>query len=99
MDDTNSLIPQRKSRLALLRILLLAVACVFAAGCFETKQEFTLNPDGSGKAVIESSFTPTAWLINTGEQDPEKSARDAIRKVIEEAEGADAWQEDRKSVV
>ncbi|MCW5551275.1 MAG: hypothetical protein KIS67_03810 [Verrucomicrobiae bacterium] len=93
MDDTNSLIPQRKSRLALLRILLLAVACVFAAGCFETKQEFTLNPDGSGKAVIESSFTPTAWLINTGEQDPEKSARDAIRKVIEEAEGADAWQD------
>ncbi len=93
MDDTNSLIPQRNSRLALLRMLLLAVACGFASGCFETKQEFTLNPDGSGKAVIESSFTPTTWLINPGGQDPEKSAKDAIRKVIEEAEGADAWQD------
>lgn len=60
-------------------------------GCFETRQEFTLNPDGSGKVVHESSFQN----INlSGEDDTsEASLKEAVVKVMEGAKGVDAWRD------
>jgi hypothetical protein len=75
--------------------LLTGVICLGAlpllTGCFETKDEFTLNPDGSGKVTHECSFQQ----INLGGDNEvtEESLKEAIGKVITEAKGVEAWRD------
>lgn len=74
----------------------LSIASVFVAlvtigGCIDLEQEFTLNPDGSGKARIHSVFAPTDFMGS--EKDPEVLARKAARDEVEKAEGVDAWKD------
>jgi hypothetical protein len=75
--------------------LLTGVICLGAlplvTGCFETKDEFTLNPDGSGKVTHECSFQQ----INLGgdNEATEESLNEAIGKVITEAKGVEAWRD------
>ncbi len=71
-------------------------ALVFAlASCFETEQEFTLNPDGSGKVVHESKFQPFSMNFGFGgdEPDEEEKMRQAVASIIEKSEGVDAWDD------
>ena len=94
MDDTNSLIEQRKARPGALRVVVLAVVCVFLSGCFDTKQDITLNPDGTGKMVIESVFAQTPALFKgTSQASPQEGVTNFIHKLIEEAGGVDAWRD------
>ena len=60
-------------------------------GCFETKDEFTLNPDGSGKVIHECTFQQ----VNLGgdNEATEDSLKEAIGKVITEAKGVEAWRD------
>lgn len=55
-------------------------AVLLLTGCFETKDEFTLNPDGSGKVIHECSFQQ----INLGgdSEATEDSLKEAIGKVL-----------------
>lgn len=76
-----------------LQILVLSIACLALTGCFDTKQEITLNPDGSGKAVLESEFTPTDFLSASAATTDTNRARDIVRKYVEEAEGVEAWRD------
>jgi hypothetical protein len=75
--------------------LLTAVVCLGAlplvTGCFETKDEFTVNPDGSGKVTHECSFQQ----VNLGgdNEATEDSLKEAIGKVITEAKGVEAWRD------
>ena len=46
----SNLVPNKLSVAACLSLAILLT------GCFDTKQEYTLNPDGSGKVVHESTF-------------------------------------------
>ena len=66
-------------------------ALMLLTGCFETKDEFTINPDGSGKVVHESSFQQ----VNLGNQEEatEDSLKEAIGKVITESKGIEAWRD------
>lgn len=65
------------------------VATLLLTGCFDTKEDFTINPDGSGKVVHESVF-PQADL--SGGKDPaEEVLRKAIAQVIEQSKGVEAW--------
>ncbi len=61
------------------------------ASCFETKQEFTLNPDGSGKVVHECAFQNVNLMNDdlTGED----ALKDAVRRLIENSKGVDAWSD------
>ena len=43
------------------RWILLAVACLVITGCVEEKSEITLNPDGSGKVVYETTIQPVGY--------------------------------------
>ncbi len=53
-----------EARLPLIRsAALFAVGCVVLTGCFDTKEEYTLNPDGSGKVVVESRFLPISEFL------------------------------------
>jgi hypothetical protein len=67
------------------------VAALFLTGCFDTSQEFTINPDGSGKVVHQCLFQKVDL---TEEKDVSEAAlKDSIRKVIEDAKGVDAWRD------
>jgi len=71
------------------------VGCLAAlgllTGCFETKQEFTLNPDGSGKVVHESSFQNIT--LSGGNTNAEKQLKAAVTEVITRTKGVDAWRD------
>lgn len=66
-------------------------ALVLLAGCFETKQEFTLNPDGSGKVVHESKFQSLDITGPKGASDSQVKA--AAAEIISKAKGVDAWRD------
>jgi hypothetical protein len=73
----------------------LAAAAVMVVGCVETKQEFTLNPDGSGKVVFE--ITMGAMPIQFGQDaekpDPELQSKQFVKQVMDNTEGIDAWSD------
>ncbi|HWA24126.1 MAG TPA: hypothetical protein VG734_00520 [Lacunisphaera sp.] len=62
------------------------------AGCFETKQEFTLNPDGSGKVVHESKFQ-TMDLSGGGQKSSEKQVKAAVAEILKQSKGVEAWRD------
>ncbi len=66
-------------------------ALTLLTGCFETKEEFTLNPDGSGKVTHECSFQE----INLGgDNEPtEEKLKESIGKVLTESKGVEAWRD------
>jgi hypothetical protein len=65
------------------------------AGCVETKDEYTLNPDGTGKVKHEAVFQP--MNLNLGGDDakpsPEEEMKKAVREELEKAEGVEAWRD------
>lgn len=67
-------------------------ALVLLSGCFETKQEFTLNPDGSGKVVHESTFQ-TMDISGGGQRDAERQMKAAVAEVIGQSKGVEAWRD------
>ncbi|MDQ5979221.1 MAG: hypothetical protein QG602_2195, partial [Verrucomicrobiota bacterium] len=61
------------------------------AGCFETKQEFTLNPDGSGKVVHQSTFQ--TMDMGGGKGDTAKQAKAAASELLSKSQGIEAWRD------
>ncbi len=70
-------------------------ASLALVSCFETTQEFTLNPDGSGKVVHESKFQPFQMNLSLGAENADEDAkmREAVASIIEDAQGVDAWND------
>lgn len=64
---------------------------VFTTGCFDTKEDFTINPDGSGKVVQECAFR--AISLGNQNQDPETALTNAVREVLEQSRGVEAWRD------
>lgn len=70
------------------------LAALLATGCYETKQEFTLNPDGSGKVVFDATFRPSMVNLALGEETtPEEKNRAAAASILEDSEGIDTWSD------
>ena len=64
------------------------------SGCFDTTEDFTINPDGSGKVVHECTFQPVNLnLGNNDNQDPGVVLTNAIREVLENSKGVEAWRD------
>ena len=75
----------------LFRAIWVAAACLLLNACFEIKQEFTLNPDGSGKVVMDATFPQ---LTLTGDQKQDDAAlKKAVAEFLEESEGIEAWKD------
>ena len=71
---------------------IVGLACtLLLSSCFETKQEFTLNPDGSGKVRHECTFQ-NINLSNDSDTSQE-ALQSAVAKVIKEAKGVEAWSD------
>jgi hypothetical protein len=65
-----------------LRVISSLILLSLLTGCYETKQEITLNPDGSGKVTMESIITEVEPLLfNNSLAGPEQSASQAVRKL------------------
>ena len=62
------------------------------AGCLEVKQDYTLNPDCSGKVIVD--LLAQEMPINVGQgdaPDPEVLAKQTVRRMLDGADGVDAW--------
>lgn len=74
--------------------VLLSLVCVMLVGCFDTRQEITLNSDGRGKAIIESTFAQTDLLSTTDNTSlRDHSANHYVRGLLEESSGIEAWRD------
>jgi hypothetical protein len=88
------LLPSTMKKVPCFRILNLGgclAALALLAGCFETRQEFTLNPDGSGKVLHESKFQTVD--LSGGKPGSEKQLKAAVAEIIGKARGVDAWRD------
>jgi len=70
-----------------------AAASMLAAGCLETKQDVTLNPDCSGKARVEivMSDMPLAMDPNQEPPDPDVTAKQFVKSVLDGSKGIETW--------
>jgi hypothetical protein len=62
------------------------------AGCLEVKQDYTLNPDCSGKVIVD--LLAQEMPINAGQADapdPEILAKQTVRRMLDGADGVDVW--------
>jgi hypothetical protein len=66
-------------------------ALALLTGCFETTQDFTLNPDGSGKVVHESKFQN--MVMNGAKGSADEQTKAAIADVLKNAKGVVAWRD------
>ncbi len=77
-----------------LNIIFLLLIMILFFGCIETKQKYTLNPDGSGKVIVESLFQQMNITMGGGEdREPEIQMKKAIKKIIEKSKGVDVWKD------
>lgn len=64
---------------------------ILLPGCFETSYDLVLNPDGSGKVVVEA--TTTLGPTFGGPQDPAARARQTVAGIVTMSEGVAAWKD------
>lgn len=76
-----------------LALVLVCCSALFLAGCFESKQDYTINPDGSGKVTLDVLFDPSAVSMGSSQKDPQKEMEAAVRKIIKDAKGVDVWKD------
>ena len=66
---------------------------LLTSGCFDTKDDYTLNPDGSGKVVHECTFQAVNLNAGNENEDPGKALTNAVREVLQQTKGVEAWRD------
>jgi len=82
-----------KRRMGSIFSVLVLLPVIFLAGCLEVEDEYTLNPDGSGKVLHRAWFQNVNLNLTGNEPDPEKQMRDAVQTLLTESEGIEAWKD------
>ena len=72
---------------------LLLLAAIFIMGCIEEKSEYTINPDLSGKAIFELTFTPSQIRRSEPGDAPEQMIKTEIEQILRQSEGIDTWRD------
>jgi len=72
--------------------VLLVLAVTSILGCVEEKNEYTINPDGSGKVAYSVTFAPTHFNLNEEEPDPQNQIIPEIEKILQQSKGIDVWK-------
>lgn len=67
-----------------------ALTLLLAAGCIDLEEEYTLNPDGSGKVAVRWVSAPPGL---GGEKGADATAIALLKDEILNAEGVDAWKD------
>jgi len=71
------------------KILFVTLVLLSAIGCFESKENYVLNPDGSGKVTIVGSFETTMAGMPSS-TDPKDTMME-VKELLEKSKGVDAW--------
>jgi hypothetical protein len=66
---------------------------LLVSGCFDTREDFTLNPDGSGKVVHECTFQTMDFNAGNEAQDTGRALTNAVRELLQQAKGVEAWRD------
>ena len=66
---------------------------ILLTGCFETTQEYTINPDGSGKLVHECIFQEMNLNLTADKPDATDALRNAVRNLLKESKGVEVWRD------
>lgn len=82
----------------ILRLAFLLAIILTVPGCLETKQEITLNPDGSGKVVYElkQPLNPLGGISlgdSSNKTSPEDMATKEAQMILDESKGVDVWKD------
>ncbi|HLY73519.1 MAG TPA: hypothetical protein VKU80_05310 [Planctomycetota bacterium] len=72
--------------------VLAAILALALAGCLDQDNEFTLNPDGSGKVRIKCVAAPVSFNLGK-EKSPEELLKQNVRETLENSAGVDAWSD------
>ncbi len=76
------------------KFLILGILLSFFIGCIESEQTFYINPDGSGKVLVRSSFQTMNFITDNSDkkkQSVEKLKKE-IKKILENSKGIEAWK-------
>ena len=76
--------------------LLLLTALITLTGCIDEKEEFTINPDGSGKVFYSVNLKPMDLGALMGAQSaaaPKVDIKENLKKLLENSRGIDTWKE------
>lgn len=88
---------KQSSHSHVLKVIIL-IMIVFLTGCFEVKQDITVNPDGSGKILLEAITDKSPVSLSGSEKsDAESELREMAKKIIQDSTGVDAWKDVRYS--
>lgn len=71
--------------------LCISLCCVFLNSCFDVEQKFTLNPDGTGKVVMDCVIQNFS-LDGDGEQS-EETLKKAVSTLIKKSKGVEVWRD------
>jgi hypothetical protein len=74
-----------------------AALALTVAGCLDLDNEFTLNPDGSGKVKIKCVSAPMSFNL-TEKKSPEETMKSQVRETLEQSTGVDAWSDVSASI-
>ena len=87
MRDTIITLPKK------LAWILLLLTVISIMGCLEEKSEYTINPDLSGKATFELTFTPSQIGRSKPGDAPEQMIKTEIEQILRQSEGIDTWSD------
>lgn len=72
-----------------LAAVLSAVFAIALAGCLDLDEEYSINPDGSGKVKVRCAIAPMRFT--TAKKSPEELLKSDVRETLEKCVGVDAW--------
>jgi len=76
----------------ILEIAAALAAAAVLAGCIEVREDFTLNPDGSGKVAVDFLMQEApAGAGQADKPDPDVLAKETVRHILDTSPGVDAW--------
>lgn len=83
-------------RTRLFSALLAAILGVAFAGCLESDENYTLNPDGRGKVVIAATISDPASMFGADDDDkpdPKEKVDAFVRDILESSTGVETWKD------
>jgi hypothetical protein len=79
--------------LPLARIFVLALSTLALSACLERKETGVLNPDGSGKAVVDTLLPVPPTQPGAPAMDPGTMGKAIASQMVARAQGVDAWKD------
>ena len=74
-------------------LLVSLVTALLVTGCIDTRREFTINPDGSGKVKIDSRFDLQEIRYSGKKMTDEQALNQQVGQIIQHSQGVSAWKD------